>query len=103
MPAHRKTVATIAFAALLLAPAARAAGITSGGIVRDYEIFLPNSTAGPRPAVFLLHGGGGSAAEMRRYTGFDEIAKAAGIVAVYPQGIDLDWADGPSADGNAAG
>jgi polyhydroxybutyrate depolymerase len=76
-----------------MAAAAVAESLTSGGVRRDYEIFRPNSAAGPRPAVFLLHGGGGTAAEMRRYTGFDELAETAGIVAVYPQGIDQDWND----------
>ena len=65
--------------------------ITSDGIQRHYEIFRSNSARGPRPAVFLLHGGGSTAAEMRRYTGFDDLAEQAGIVAVYPQGIDRDW------------
>jgi polyhydroxybutyrate depolymerase len=70
-----------------------AESLTSGGVQRDYAIFRSNSAAGPRPTVFLLHGGGGTATEMRRYTGFDDLAEAAGIVAVYPQGIDQDWND----------
>ena len=73
--------------------ALRADSLVSGGVRRDYEIFRPNATTGPRPAIFLLHGGGGTAAEMRRYTGFDDLAEDAGIVAVYPQGIDRDWND----------
>jgi polyhydroxybutyrate depolymerase len=93
--------APLALALMLLAAgAASAEQLTSGGLRRDYEIFLPNGTAGPRPAVFLLHGGGGTAAEMRGYTGFDDLAEVAGIVAVYPQGIERDWNDPRRADGS---
>jgi polyhydroxybutyrate depolymerase len=91
--------ALLGFAAMLAAAAsAMADSVLSGGIERAYEIFRPNSTAGPRPTVMLLHGGASTAAEMRRYTGFDVVAESAGIVAVYPQGIGNDWndpSDGP--------
>ena len=84
----------IGLAAMLAGRApALADNFVSGGIERGYEIFRPNSTAGPRPTVILLHGGASTAAEMRRYTGFDLLAEAAGIVAVYPQGIADDWND----------
>ena len=35
---------------------------------------------------------------MRRYTAFDDLAEQAGIVAVYPQGIDKDWNAGDGAE-----
>ena len=92
----RRLLATILFglAAMLAGRApALADNFVSGGIERGYEIFRPNSTAGPRPTVILLHGGASTAAEMRRYTGFDLLAETAGIVAVYPQGIADDWND----------
>jgi len=86
-------------ALLLAAPSGYADSvITSDGVQRHYEIFRSNNAKGPRPAVFLLHGGGSSAAEMRRYTGFDNLAEEAGIVAVYPQGIDKDWNAGAGAE-----
>ena len=84
----------IGFAAMLATSApATAESFVSGGVERGYEIFRSNSAAGPRPTVILLHGGASTAAEMRRYTGFDILAEAAGIVAVYPQGIANDWND----------
>jgi polyhydroxybutyrate depolymerase len=86
-------------ALLLAAPSGYADSvITSDGVQRHYEIFRSNNAKGPRPAVFLLHGGGSTAAEMRRYTGFDDLAEQAGIVAVYPQGIDKDWNAGAGAE-----
>jgi polyhydroxybutyrate depolymerase len=89
----RLRVFALGLAALLSAAAPGFADsiITSDGIQRHYEIFRSNNARGPRPAVFLLHGGGSTAAEMRRYTAFDDLAEQAGIVAVYPQGIDKDW------------
>ena len=93
MLSSRLRVFALGLAALLSAAAPGFADsiITSDGIQRHYEIFRSNSARGPRPAVFLLHGGGSTAAEMRRYTGFDDLAEQAGIVAVYPQGTDRDW------------
>jgi polyhydroxybutyrate depolymerase len=88
-------VIAFCFAALSLAPALAAAdSLVSGGIERHYEVFRPEGTTEPRPAVFLLHGGAGTADGMRRYTGFDSLAAEAGLVAVYPQGIERRWNDG---------
>ena len=93
MLSPRLRVLALGLAALLSAAAPGYADsiITSDGIQRHYEIFRSNNARGPRPAVFLLHGGGSTAAEMRRYTAFDDLAEQAGIVAVYPQGLDKDW------------
>lgn len=91
----------LALAAGLGQPAA-ADSLVSGGLRRQYEIFLPPG-GGPRPAVILLHGGAGTAAGMRSYTGFDRLAADAGIVAIYPQGIDRHWNDhrGPGVGSDA--
>ncbi len=80
-------------AAAFGATAARADSILSGGITRSYEIFRPSSQRGPVPAVILLHGGGGTAAQLERFTDFDRVAASAGIVAIYPQGLDHNWND----------
>jgi polyhydroxybutyrate depolymerase len=87
---------------LLSGPPAWAESMTSGGTTRHYELYVPPGP-GPWPAVFLLHGGAGTAAGMRRYTDFDRFAAAAGIVAVYPQGIDRHWNDqrGPGVESEA--
>jgi polyhydroxybutyrate depolymerase len=92
-------------ALVLLASACPAAAdsIVSGGVTRQYEIFRPADMAGPVPAVFLLHGGGGTAAQLERFTDFDRVAASAGILAVYPQGIGRQWNDhrGPGVESDA--
>jgi polyhydroxybutyrate depolymerase len=42
-----------------------------------------------RPAVMVLHGGMGSAAQMRSTSGFDAVAKAHGFMVVYAEGTDF--------------
>jgi len=42
-----------------------------------------------RPAVLVLHGGMGNAAQMRATSGFDKVAKANGFMAVYAEGTDF--------------
>ena len=42
-----------------------------------------------RPAVIVLHGGMGSADQMRSTSGFDRLAKAKGFIAAYPEGTDF--------------
>jgi len=99
MPTPCLRVLALGLCALLsAAPGFADSIITSDGIQRHYEIFRSNHVTGPRPAVFLLHGGGSTAAEMRRYTAFDDLAEQAGIVAVYPQGVDKDWNAGAGAE-----
>ncbi len=96
---------TSLLAATLLACArpATADSMVSGGVTRQYEIFRPGSVSGPVPVVFLLHRGGGTGAQLERFTDFDQIAAAAGIVAVYPQGLGREWNDhrGPGAQSDA--
>jgi polyhydroxybutyrate depolymerase len=88
---------------LMSANPAMADSIVSGGVTRQYEIFRPASLAGPVPAVFLLHGGGGTGAQLERFTDFDRVAASAGIVAVYPQAIARQWNDrrGPGVQSDA--
>lgn len=42
-----------------------------------------------RPAVLILHGGMGSAEQMRTTSGFDSVARENGFIAVYAQGTDF--------------
>jgi len=42
-----------------------------------------------RPAVIVLHGGMGSADQMRSTSGFDRLAKSKGFIAAYPEGTDF--------------
>ncbi len=62
------------------------ASLSSGGVARTYELYVPASLAGKShvPLVVVLHGGGGSGAEFEPRSGFDQLADSAGFVAAYP-------------------
>lgn len=64
------------------------------GYDRTFEMYVPPTTPRPLPVVLILHGGKGTASQMRRYTDFDSLAAREGILAVYPQGIGGHWNDG---------
>jgi len=58
------------------------------GVTRSYVVRVPKDIAsGSRlPLVFVLHGGGGNAANAEKMTGFTEKAKQEGFIVVYPEG-----------------
>ncbi|HEX8906030.1 MAG TPA: PHB depolymerase family esterase [Longimicrobiaceae bacterium] len=58
------------------------------GRQRSYLVDLPPGYDGRRalPLVLVFHGGGGNAAQVRAQTGFGELARTAGFIAVYPDG-----------------
>jgi polyhydroxybutyrate depolymerase len=64
------------------------------GRLRTFEMYVPPTAPRPLPVVLVLHGGKGTAGQMRRYTNFDALAAREGIIAVYPQGTDGTWNDG---------
>lgn len=65
------------------------------GLKRSYRLYVPDSLDGePAALVVVLHGGGGDAERMERYTGFNRVAQREGFVVVYPQGVDKSWNDG---------
>lgn len=53
------------------------------------------SQAGPRPAVVLLHGAGGTATLAMGNTGWSELADREGVLLVYPEGTRRDLAAPP--------
>ena len=58
-----------------------------GGLDRSYFVHVPSrSGPGPVPVVIALHGGGGTAAQLKSEIGLDAIADREGFVAVYPDG-----------------
>lgn len=76
--------------------AARAAASADGEIALDVDgsarrAIVVNAPADGtrRPAVIVLHGGMGSAAQMRATSGFDQVARANGFMAVYAEGTDF--------------
>jgi len=68
------------------------------GYERSYEVYLPEkySEKIKYPAVFVLHGGGGTAKALIRSTRarFNYLANRDGFIAVYPYGIQKSWNDG---------
>lgn len=66
------------------------------GLERSYVLHVPYNIhpEEPVPLLIVMHGRGGSAHQMQRYTRFDPIADREGFIVVYPQGIGDRWNDG---------
>ena len=71
------------------------------GRVRRYLLHDPPGLTrhGAKPLVIVLHGDKGTAAGIRRLTGFDAVADRAGFLVVYPEGTG--WAGLPMRSWNA--
>jgi polyhydroxybutyrate depolymerase len=67
--------------------------IMVNGVARDYILDAPVNTKAA-PLLVALHGSGGSDAQLRRTINLSAPANQAGIVVVYPNGIDKGWNDG---------
>jgi polyhydroxybutyrate depolymerase len=65
------------------------ASLTIAGLNRTYRLYIPPSLdpKQPAPLVVMLHGCGSTGDEFASITHFDEQAGAAGMVAVYPDGL----------------
>lgn len=63
------------------------------GIERTYIVSLPENydPGDDHPMVINMHGLGSNALEQQFYSGFDQVADTAGIVMVYPNGVDNTW------------
>ena len=78
--------------------------IEAGGTTWRYDVQVPpGATSDDRlPVVYLLHGLGGSGAQIAAYTGFAEAARTDDFVLVTPQanGVPPEWGldDGPGTD-----
>ena len=88
------------FAAGLLAllGAAVAPGVTrhtmdSGGMSRSYEVEIPANLVAKPALIVMLHGHGGTGAQMRRYKDMGQVTGDDAVI-VYPDGIDRGWSDG---------
>lgn len=67
---------------------------------RKYYTYIPKGIVpnSKTPILFVLHGGGGTAKKMPRFTkyGFNELAEKDNFIVVYPQGVGKQWNDGRS-------
>lgn len=65
--------------------------IAHGGYERSYILYDPQVSDAPAPLVIALHGAGSSASEMLGYSGWAELARTAGYVVAFPDGIQQSW------------
>lgn len=69
------------------------------GVERVYYVFVPPELADkakPAPLVIALHDGGSRAERFAALTKLNEPARKAGVVMVYPEGVEQRWNDGRS-------
>jgi polyhydroxybutyrate depolymerase len=73
---------------LLFAQQTQSITISSGGVDRDFFLYVPDiyDESTPAPLVFCLHGYGSSASANISYTGFRPVADTAGFILIHPQG-----------------
>ena len=86
-----KIISTLFFfftTTLLFAQQTQSITISSGGVDRDFFLYVPDSynENTPAPLVFCLHGYGSSASANISYTGFRPVADTAGFILIHPQG-----------------
>ncbi|VAV90994.1 hypothetical protein MNBD_ALPHA06-2062 [hydrothermal vent metagenome] len=64
------------------------------GELRSWVSFRPaNPGANALPVLFVLHGGGGSAKQIRKHFSFDVLAKKNRFMVIYPDGLEKHWND----------
>jgi polyhydroxybutyrate depolymerase len=74
-----------------------AAQFDFGGIPRTYSLHVPAGVRGPSGLVVNLHAAGATGQQQAALTHYDAVSDAHGFVVVYPDGVDLSWADGRGA------
>lgn len=69
--------------------------VSVAGRMRSFAYFAPPTARPGAPLLIALHGSMGSAARIRRDTGygFERVARERGFVVVYPEGFDGHWND----------
>jgi polyhydroxybutyrate depolymerase len=76
---------------------ARAASFDFGGVPRTYTVHLPAGVAHPTGLVVNLHAAGATGRDQAALTHYDAVSDAHGFLVIYPDGVDLSWADGRGA------
>ena len=91
----------ILFILLLIVPPlhAQVENLAVGDEQRTFYLHIPRNLNTPAALLIVLHGGGGNARQMQRFTDFDRIADREGFIVAYPEGIDKAWNDGRQFDG----
>ena len=66
-----------------------------GGVDRTYYLHVPEGLPeyGPVPLVLVFHGGGGHAANMPKFTHFDDVADRNKFLVAYPESFNKSWSD----------
>src|SRR3990167_8674089 len=66
------------------------------GLERFYIVHVPDDAdlTSRLPLVLVLHGGGGNAKQMMKFSKFNETADKGNFLAVYPEGYNKNWSDG---------
>lgn len=71
--------------------------LSHGGLDRTYLVHVPAGIDKPAGLVVNMHGAGQTGAEQAANTNYNAAADQQGFVVVYPDGLDLSWADGRGA------
>lgn len=88
----------LAVGLLALLGAATSPGVTRhtldvGGRTRTYEVEVSANVVAKPALIVMLHGHGGTGAQMRRYKDMGQVTGDAAVI-VYPDGVDRSWSDG---------
>ncbi len=77
--------------------------ILCDGLKRSYYVHVPPTYSKTKkvPLVFVFHGGGGNAARIGKFTGFDSLSDRKGFIVVYPDGFEHHFNDGRTGTGYA--
>lgn len=72
-----------------------AGSMQSGGLKRDYTLYVPRALRPGAPLLVVMHGSGESGARIREGTGFgfERLADVHGFAVVYPDARTFDWND----------
>ncbi len=89
----KKPLLTLSAILIILITQAQEFSFEYGGLLRTYLIHLPPdyNEDNDYPLVINMHGLGSNANEQQFYSQFDQVADTAGIVMVYPNGVNNVW------------
>ncbi len=95
---RRTWISLVALTLVLPSCAGRGTDVLMRDGERSSMIVQPSRQSEPALTIVALHGGGGSANRVQRYTRLDAFVMSEGIVVVYPEAEDGHWNDGRPID-----